>query len=221
MLLLGAAQHRVNESQEMARVAFRQLRRFPPQALQDLGVPLGAVPGDGTGMSPLRGWVPIALGCLRGQRLGGDISFAGDISCWGHLRTGDISALGMSPCWGHLVFWGHLLIGWGHLLVGDISLMAWGCPLAGCQPGACRRGWLPRARCGWQPAAGRPELARRGAPRVCHPEGLPPRGFVTLSLRPARLRAPRGVCLERDHRQPSPREVQDGAAWVPAIAHPS
>lgn len=181
----------------------------PPQALRDLGVPLGAVPGDGTGMFPLPGW-----DWGHHQPWGGK-GWVGTSSPWGHLLDGDI-LLGMSPFLGTSPRWGHLLLGWGHLLVGDISLMAWGCPHAGCQP----RGLLERtaAPCTVRLAAGS-GTAGSGTARC--PEGLSPQGFVTLRLHCAQLRAPGRVCWEWDHQQPSPRAVQDGAARVPTVAHPS
>lgn len=120
--------------------------------------------------------------CLAGT--GVTISLGGAKVGWGHLLHGDISSMGTS-CWGCLLFWGHLLAGDISFLVGDTYLLGtsplWpgAVPMLGASPGACWRGRLPHAQCGWQLAVGRLELARRGAPRICHLEGLSPQGFVT------------------------------------------
>lgn len=219
MLLLGAAQHRVNESQEMARAAFRQLRGSPPGSPGSGGAPRcrarrwdGNVPSAWLGLG--------SSSALGGQKLGGDISSMGTSPPWGHLAgdisfSGDISSLGTSPSWlGTPTCWGHLPYGLGlspcwvpaQGLAGED-----GCPMHSAVGSWQWDGWS------WHGEVPRGFVTLR----VCHPKGLSPRGFVTPRLHCAQLRAPGRVCLEWDHQQPSPRVVQDGAARVPTVAHPS
>lgn len=211
MLLLGAAQHRVNESQEMARAAFRQLRGSPPGSPGSGGAPRCRARGwDRNGPSAWLGLgSPSALG---GQRLGGDISSMGTSPRWGHLAgdvsfSGDISSLGTSPSWlGTPTCWGHLPYGLG---------------LSPCWVPA--QGLAGEDGCPMHSAVG---SGTAGAGTVRCPEGLSPRGFITPRIchprpSPCPTQSPReGLLGVGSPAALPPRAVQDGAARVPTVAHP-
>lgn len=140
MLLLGAAQHCVNESRVMANAASRRLGvpcalpgcRLAPQGwLRPRGRRRCRLPWLGpVRASPAAGWTwrdegLAGFGLLeRGERLlPRDVSFPGTSSSQGHLPADDTFP-GTSPCWGCLLPGDDIFPGMslsrGHLLPGDI-----------------------------------------------------------------------------------------------------